>query len=85
MRFFFAVVAQGAGFWLAIEAAPAFGPWAAFAIFAGAWASACILAPRPIKSPPETTSRVALERLFWVTGYDRIRTRAPRVLWWSEL
>ena len=38
-----------------------------------------------IRLPPTAPSaKIALERLFWITGADRYRTRDPRVLWCGE-
>lgn len=32
----------------------------------------------------DRSAGIAVERLFWVTVNDRIRTRDSRVLWWGR-
>lgn len=54
--------------------------WVALVFGFGGWLCSWA-APKPRRPPG--SARAALERLFWITGHDRIRTRDPRILWYG--
>jgi len=81
-RLALAFAAQGVGFWLAISVVPP--QFGTLAVFAGTLASAYLLASAPVQPLRDRTASIVLERLFWVTGHDRIRTRDSRVLWLDQ-